>query len=146
MFQIKSRKAFRRRRGISMIECLILMVVLGISIWAVMAALVWSMDLQTFSRHDIGSYMYASNWFEALESLPPGTLAASDFNDAVVAVKNLLGTGNAYRIEATRTGPSSGVYTVELKIFSTSSMRPPFVVSRDINEFSNETVPDDKVL
>ncbi|MDR1874798.1 MAG: hypothetical protein LBQ90_07300 [Synergistaceae bacterium] len=136
-----------RRRGISIVECLILMVVVAIAIGAIMQTVAWSMNLQVTSRENMGAYLFVNNWFETLESLEPSSIDAGNFSsagDIRAAVQARMGKKPPYRYEVTRgpTNLSGGVYTVRLEVWPSSTKARSLVVSRDVNRFSTKTAPD----
>lgn len=142
----------RRRKGMSIVECVILMVVLGIAIWAIMSTAVWSTELQTFTRANMGLFIAANNWFEAAEAVPPGSFDVSaptaDFTAAQERVIALLGGVEQfpYSADVSRLETANGINTLQLTLsLGGSSRNVPLVVSRDINRYSNATAPDNAV-
>jgi Tfp pilus assembly protein PilV len=143
---VKSLKK-NQRRGVSIVECLILMIILAVTIGAIMETVAWSMHLQTSSRENMGAYLFINNWFETLESFTSEEIASGDFSSAAgirAMVEERMGKKGLYKFEVTR-GPvaANGVYTVCLRV-RPSQVRTQhwLVVSRDINMFSTATAPD----
>ena len=135
-----------RRKGMSIVEGLILMVVLAIAIWAIMSTAIWTTQLQTSSRGDIGVRTLATSWFEVFESINPEGM---DFDDAKArVVATLEGSGDyisGFKVEAKEISVSGGVRTVELRLSQPASKKAPVTIRRRVNSMSHETVSDDRV-
>ena len=58
----------RSRKGVSFVEAIIVMIVLGISIWAIINSAVWASRLESSTREDLGAFLFAANWFEYVEA------------------------------------------------------------------------------
>ncbi|MDR2179222.1 MAG: hypothetical protein LBP21_02840 [Synergistaceae bacterium] len=118
VFRSREVKNKNRHKGISMAECIILVLVVAITMGAILQTIAWSVGLQTFSREDIGVHIFANNWFEALESLHPDVIKSGSDNledssvtggkivDQVIA---RMGRAAPYKYRAKRTGPVDGV-------------------------------------
>ena len=163
MFHLKRWREYvktGRRKGVSIVESLIILVVLGISLWAIMTTIAWSTDLQTFSRQHIDMQILATSWFEIFESVNPEPFD-DDFTMATASnrVALFLDTGSVrtwpnYVIHGYRVNVSgdesgmapNGVRTVTLRLESAGGARSkkPVIVSRKINARSSETVSDDR--
>lgn len=147
MFRIDFKKMLRRRRkGVSVVESMILMVVLGISIWAIMSTVLWASEMQSFSRQDIGARIVAASWFETADSIPPVSFD-SDFSDAIKIVLKQLGGKNdvlwGFSIKPVLISTLNGAREIRLTI-ETSGKNAPFVITRSLNQISVETVSDDR--
>ena len=148
----------RRRKGISIIESIILMIVLGIALWAIMTTIAWSTELQTFGRQNMDIQILATSWFEVFESVNPepfdATFTMANAANRVAQFLDANSTRNwpnytirGYRVHVTGDEymmAPNGVRTVELSIQGDGTRRP-VVVSRRINARSSETVSDDRL-
>lgn len=138
----------KRRKGVSIIECVILMVILAIAIGAIMSTAIWSSELRISTKGHIGTYIAANNWFEAAEALPPASfdmgVTPANFAETVAGVTNLLGGANRvdFKFDVRRISSGNGTHSIELTISNVSLKNEPFVVTRSLNAFSNATVPD----
>jgi type II secretory pathway pseudopilin PulG len=151
----------KRRKGVTIVECVILMVVLGISMWAILSTAVWSAELRAFAKEEINARILASSWFEVFESVDPEPqppLPPFDMNDTAAYVAKVLdpnASGNplsgfaiqGYRVLAEETANTEGVRSVRLTLrWGRGSKREnPYVLVRRINARSSETVSDDRV-
>jgi hypothetical protein len=155
------RMRFRRREGVSIVECLILMIVLGITLWAILSTAAWSTELRVFAKQEIDARILASSWFEVFESVdpepkPPHPPFNLDDTAAYVAEfldPNTSGTAatgfmiHGYRVLAEEVDNDDGVRTVRLTLRwgPGAKRKNPFALVRRINAKSSETVSDDRV-
>jgi Tfp pilus assembly protein PilV len=150
----------------SMVEAIILMLVLGISIWAIMSTAVWSTQLHNFARNDLNARMLAASWFEVFECIDPEpedlSFTMASATNTVAKILDPSATGsytnpNGFTIQgfrvivddpATNTtmGPTpvNGVRTVKLKIKTRHTGLEDFTIEKRINAKSSKTVPDDR--
>lgn len=147
MLRVKKNRFRRRRKGVTVVEVVILMVVLAISIWAIMSTAIWATDLQSFNRQYIGANILVSSWFEAAESIPPDDFE-SDFDAAAELVLKRLGGSGGYlegfSITPVDVSSGDGARTVRLTL-TTQGKNAPYVITRSLNLMSVETVSDDRV-
>ncbi len=141
----------KRRKGFSFVECIILMLILAITLWAIMRTALWSEQFGISTQGDIGAYMLASNWFEVFETLPPADVK-SDFDAAkerVAAILRNPGEGKqtirGFTVEAISLGTpdavqSAGAREIQLTLHGPQKM--PLVMVKTINAVSAETVSD----
>lgn len=146
------------RKGVSIVETLLLIVVLLIAVWAVMSTAAWSTELQSNARGNIGMRIFASNWFSMLESLDPSVA----FDARAIEVARSLDpnysgdfyagfTIGGYRVkpeilDSAPTGKANrGVQFISLTVSSSGSKGMPFSFVKRVNRYSSETVSDDKV-
>jgi hypothetical protein len=141
---------FGRHRGVSIVECLILIIVLGITMGGIISTVLWASDLTSFNRAELGMRTVAASVFESLEAISPADLDAN-FDLAVAGVittlgGNVGGSGNilgGFTLDARSISSVNGVRTISLTISVPSSKkRMPLVLERCINSFSEDTVDD----
>ena len=152
---------FRTRPGIGIVECIILMVVLGITIMAILATMGWANRSYAFAKEDLDRRTTIFNWIQAFESFfpPPGYNApgtvAHALSACIDATNYLGGSWNAANMEATlkgtrlrvRSEPSitNGVLVMELRAYQPGGASAQVTFTKHFNCFSSETVSDDFV-
>jgi hypothetical protein len=145
----------------SMVECLILMIVLGISLWAILSTAVWSTELRVFAKEEINARILASSWFEVFESVNPEPLPPLppfNMDDTAAYVAHILDPGTSgtassgfliqgYRVRAEEVSAIDGVRRARLTLRwgQGSKRKSLLVIDRKINAKSSETVSDDRV-
>ncbi|MDR1623169.1 MAG: hypothetical protein LBS00_12450 [Synergistaceae bacterium] len=143
-WSIRKRSA-NTRGGFSLIDCLILLLILGLALGAITSTLFWASDLGNFNRASLGMRTVASSVFEALESVPPAVLD-SNFNAAFTAlIASLGGSGNrlgGYTFTATSAPAVNGAREVTMTISQTASKKANYTLRRPINSFSENTADD----
>ena len=146
-----------KHKGLGIVECIILMIVLGISLWSIMSTVAWSTELQTFARNALDARILASSWFEVFESVNPEPVdssftmqSASDFVAGFLD-GNYSGTYpnytiNSFRVFVNEVTSADGVRSVELRVDAAGDVKrkKPLVLLRQINARSGETVSDDR--
>lgn len=133
------------RGGFSLIDCLILLLILGLALGAITSTLLWASDLGNFNRATLGMRTVASSVFEALESVPPAALDSDFANAFADLVASLGGSGGAlggYTITATAEPAVNGAREVTLKISQTASKKAAYTLKRSVNSFSENTADD----
>jgi type II secretory pathway pseudopilin PulG len=139
------KRSVNTRGGFSLIDCLILLLILGLALGAITSTLFWASDLGNFSRATLGMRTVASSVFEALESIPPATLD-SNFNSAFANVIQSLGGGSGrlggYAIAATAQPAVNGAREVTMTISQPTSKKAKYTLKRFINSFSENTADD----
>lgn len=157
MFRVKNNRFRRRRKGVTIVEVLILMMVLGISIWAIMSTATWSTELQAATRSNINARILASSWFEVFESINPKPLPPEppfNMQTAAAQVAQILdpdATGSyasgfsiqGFKVIATEMSTVDGVRSVNLSIEQGMGVAP-FSIQKRVNSRSSETVSDDR--
>ncbi|MDR1979014.1 MAG: hypothetical protein LBQ42_09810 [Synergistaceae bacterium] len=145
----------KSHKGISLAECLILIVVVMGVMAALFRELEWSAKSYAFAREDLKSQELFFNWVQTFESLWPNVY--SDPEDAFQKVAVMLnGTWDDAKkiarvsklvVEPQALGQSAGRMAIEIKIYSENSPQKLMVnLSRSYNSFSNDTVSDDASL
>jgi hypothetical protein len=140
-----------KRKGIGIVECLILMVVVGVTFGAIFSTMAWATRSYAFSRQDKESRELLFSWIQTFESLWPD--AFSDVDDAIEAASNMLGgtwTGGraqigGYTLTALDSGLSEGHLELHVTIAVNDTRKTLVDLRRRYNAFSNETVSDDAV-
>jgi type II secretory pathway pseudopilin PulG len=133
------------RGGFSLVDCLILLLILGLALGAITSTLFWASDLGNFNRATLGMRTVTSSLFEALESIPPATLD-SDFNAAFAnLIASLGGSGGrlgGYTITATAEPAVNGAREVTMTISQEASKKGKYTLKRSVNSFSENTADD----
>lgn len=150
-------RLMRPRRGTGIIECLILIIVLGITMSAIFTTLSWSVRNYTFARQEMKGRELLFDWVQTFESLWP-TTDASQPEEAFPKVADIMnGTwdklNNLIRVDGFTIVPQAGRETagrrvIDLKIYKGDNVRSKPIVNlgRSYNIFSNETVSDNSLL
>jgi hypothetical protein len=146
-----------RRKGVSLVEGILLMLILGITIWAIMSAAVWSVEIQAFARSSIDTRILVSSCYEVFEAhdpkdpafmknalevaaktLDPRPLSARKKNDFRYDIQGFI-------VEASSDAGAEGARNINLTIHMPQSAKAkaPLVIKRQVNTMSNETVSDD---
>jgi len=157
-----------KRKGISIVESLILMLVLGVTFGAIFSTLGWAHRTHASSRHDRESRVLLFNWVQTFESffhLPPApgdALVLGTVGHALTAsaeVTRLLGGTSSTITGANRHTGQIGFFTVEATpvvaaapndgrldltvVIRSEARRAPWVdLVKSFNRFSNDTVAD----
>ncbi|MDR1376372.1 MAG: hypothetical protein LBJ22_02580 [Synergistaceae bacterium] len=142
-----SREAMKgkRRRGISMVECLILLLILGLALEAIVTTMFWASDLGSFNRATLEMHTIASSVFEALEAVPPDDLSGDFAGSFESVIASLGGSGEwlgGYAVAATAGPADNGSRVVTMTVSQTLSKKADYVVKRSINSFSENTTDD----
>ena len=145
-----------RRKGIGIIETIILMVVLGITFGAVFTTLEWAQRSHAFSRHDRESRELLFSWVQNFEAVWPSL--EPDVGNAIRIVSAMMG-GSVPTVSGVTHTAQLGLFTVaaqdmgqsngarELRIVISGGRNAPWVeLNRRFNMFSSETVSDDVVI
>jgi hypothetical protein len=135
----------------SIVECLILMIVVGVTFGAIFSTMGWATKSYAFGKQDKESRELLFSWVQTFESLWPN--AYSDENYAIEAVSKMLGgtwTGSEARIggfilTVVNRGFVDGRLELDIAIRTGDSKKNLVNVRRNYNSFSNETVSDDAV-
>jgi hypothetical protein len=161
-FLFTSPPAFRRaRKGLSIVEVIILMIVVVVAMGAVFVTMTWANRTYTFSRQDLGSRQLLFSWVEGFESLWRN--ASMDVGATAKQVTEMLGGSwdlslsqghiGFLTITAAEVLPrdvSSGKMKLHITILadrvsnSYNNKREFVELDRSYNLFSNETVSDDR--
>jgi hypothetical protein len=142
----------KKHEGMSVVECVILVVVVGLTFGAIFSTMAWAAKSYAFSKQDKDSRELFFSWIQTFESLFPG--AYGDADDAIEAASTMLGgtwSGGKARIgsfvlTAVNSGLSGGRLELLITIQAGESNKNLVVLKRSYNAFSNETVSDDAVL
>ena len=134
----------RRRQGMTIVEVVILMVVLGLSIWAVMSTAIWASQVQASTRQDMGMRVFASSWFEIAESLPAVSFDSGNFTGTIASViQKVKGQADTpFNIEAFLDRSARGAHTIRL-VLSPGGKKSSVTYTRGVNSISHETVLND---
>jgi hypothetical protein len=132
-------------------ECLILMIVVGITFGAIFSTMAWATKSYVFSKQDKDSRELFFSWIQTFESLWPD--AYSDVDEAIKTASVMLGgtwANNKARIggftlTAVETDLSGGNLELHVTIQAEDSKKALVDLRRNYNAFSNETVSDDAV-
>jgi hypothetical protein len=148
-------------------ECLILIVVVGLTFGAIFSTMAWATKSYVFSKQDKESRELLFSWIQTFESLwpgdydvdpdvdyPPGEVPGLD--DAAEVASNILGgtwvggeTREAriggFTLTAVDSGTSGGRLELRVAIQTGDTKKTLVDLRRNYNAFSNDTVSDDKV-
>jgi len=147
-----------RRKGIGIVECLILMLILGVAFSAIFITMGWAQRSHATSRHDRESRELLFSWVDVFESLWQPSIEdtpAELINKGNRAVEDVAivmnGTSNngvaqigAFTVRATPT-VNDGRLVLGITISSAGRRAPWVVLERSFNVFCNDTVSDDVV-
>jgi hypothetical protein len=121
-----------------------LILIFGLSIWAIMSSAVAASNLETFGRMELGARTTAASLFEVLESFSPASLDANFGESVADAIALLGGSGDGLRghtVAAVSVSSANGVRVIRLTL-SSATKKAPLVVEKAINSYSEETVDD----
>lgn len=137
------------RPGFALVECLVLIIVAGITLMALMSTVSESLRLHSQTRASIDAHLLAQSWFDTLEACKSADITASKFSNTAQGVTTKLGgtvTGNSHSIRGMKLVPEmtadTGFINVSLAIDASIAAPLHLSFSRKINAYSEETVPD----
>ena len=149
-----------RRKGVGIVECLVLIIVLGVTLGAVFTTMAWAQKSYTFSKQDKESREILFNWAQTFESLWPTETFMADHStwdaQARLSIENVgrrLGTWDStrerariggYYVTATPVMPSGG--SMGLNIVIRASGKDLVKLMRRYNVYSTDTVSDDVLV
>lgn len=143
---------YTRRKGVSIIESVILMIVLGITLAGLLSVLEWGSKSYVFAQTDIKRKALLANWGEAFETVYPDRIA-DPFN-ALGYTASLLGgtwssfdktfTVQAMQFKIEGMTSTDGILSMDIKISDGGSKRYTRS-SVSFNMYSNEVASDDKI-
>jgi hypothetical protein len=133
-------------------ECLILMVVVGVTFGAIFSVMAAATRSYAFSKQDKDSRELFFSWVQTFESLWPDVY--DDPDDAIEAAAPMFGgtwvDGKAriggFILKADNLGLSDGKLVLRITIQAGDSGKTLVDLKNSYNSFSNETVSDDAVL
>jgi hypothetical protein len=142
------------RRGVGIVECIILMVILGISVAAIMTTMGWASRTYAFSKDDLDRRTLLFNWCQAFESFFPGV--TDDIDNACRRTTEFLGgswdtstkRADFKRAHFTVTSTSAttvAVAELEIKMYRQAGGTADVSFLRHFNRISSETVSDDSI-
>jgi hypothetical protein len=140
------------------VECVVLILILGISIAAILSTMEWGSRSYAFAKEDLDRRVLLFNWFQAFESYYPGVTddfmsactQATEFvggewqvvsSDAPAIGEALFG-GMRFRVE--ETSNLNGVLEMSVRVRAQGG-KPELVFNKHFNVFSSETVSDDVI-
>ena len=147
-----------RRKGISIIECLILMIILVVSLSAIFITMGWAQRSHATSRNDRESRELLFSWVENFESLwqpgiedSPGELIDKGnraVEDVAIRMNGTFNNGvahiGAFTVKATPK-VNEGRLVLGISINSSGRRAPWVTLDRSFNVFYIDTVSDDVV-
>jgi hypothetical protein len=142
----------RKRKGMGIMECLILMIVVGLTFGAMFTTMAWATRSYASGKQDQESRELLFSWIQTFESLWPNAYGG-DVDGAIRAASNMLGgtwsNGEAriggFTLTAVDAGLSGGNLELRVTIRASDSKKTLVDLRRNYNAFSNETVSDDAV-
>jgi len=135
---------FKKRSGISLVECLILILIVSFTIAAILQTSVITSNLQVAGRDYVNSHKAAAAFFQALKTVE----AENIFNNPVsidAFVRDALASERTARyISNPQVRSTDGriIVSVTVRESATSSR----VMEMSYNVFSNQTVDDDRIV
>jgi hypothetical protein len=145
------------RKGIGIAECLILILVVGVTLGAIFTTLTWAVKNQSFTREDMACRELLFSWVQNFESLWPTRLhPRDDVSGAVRAVAGMMNGRWDSAKKMARIGPFdvkaeesrrvNGKMVLKITIRGGGGNGKILVnLERGYNSYSNETVSDDVV-
>jgi hypothetical protein len=137
------------------VECLILIVVVGITFGAIFTTMAAATRSYAFSKQDKESRELLFSWIQTFEALWPGTYSVpkDKVDDAIEKTSNMLGgtwSGGkthirGYILTVADAEVDDGKLTLHVTIQGGDSRKALVDLTRIYNAFSNETVSDDAV-
>jgi len=146
-----------RRKGVGIIECIILMIIVGVTFGAIFTTMAWSQGSYIFSKQDKVSRELFFSWVQAFESTwsperkDTDTVKMTKATSAIEAVARALNgtySGETAYIGSFIVRVSLGSInngTLPLRINIRSGGKTLVDLERSFNAFSNETVSDDAI-
>jgi hypothetical protein len=141
------------------VECILLIIILGISVAAMLTTMGWGSRSFTFAKEDLDNRVFLFNWFQTFESFYPGI--ASNFIDACAQTTAYVGGSwdaisavapargdvifKGLRFEVRETSNGGGVLVMSVKVYPSQNTKSEFAFDRRFNGFSSETVSDDVI-
>ena len=150
-----------KRKGLSLVECIILMIVLVVTLGAIFTTMAWAQKSYVFSKQDKDSRELLFNWVQTFESLwPPEVPDGTDLKDPVFLTNSaneiidevfaILGGNPANRVIkgfTVNTTPTLDIPTgkIDLRIVvrAGSPGKTLVEVTRHYNLYTTDTVSDD---
>lgn len=131
------------RKGFSIIESLILIVILSLTIAGILEVSAYTTRMQLAARQGIDSQLAAASWFAALESFPPAAIRDTP-NTAFASADEIIGSAAADYIRNRSVAPeANGAIVVSVQVRMSQGNNQ--LVSKTYNAYGNDTVSDDKV-
>jgi type II secretory pathway pseudopilin PulG len=143
----KTRTKLRFHQGFSIVECVLLILILGVSIWAILSSAMGISNLGAFSREELKAHSVAAGFFDTLEAMPPASFD-TDFDgtvrEAVAAMGGYDDKLRGYKVVVENLASSNnGVRLVQLTLFTSPvSKKTPLIIRKSLNRFSEKTVDD----
>lgn len=167
--RVAVKTAVRRRKGVSLVEAMILILVLALTMGAMFATMAWASRTHAFGRQGTESRQVLFAWLQTFESVwppnnlwppfdpndpvpappPPGTIIQRA-DEQIVIVGNMLGTWDApsgraligsYTVQAVPAA-QAGDGLMTLAITVRAGNRELVTLNRSFNIFSSDAVMD----
>ncbi|MDR2180218.1 MAG: hypothetical protein LBP21_07905 [Synergistaceae bacterium] len=133
------------RGGFTVVECVLLIVILGVSIWGILYSAIGASRLGALGRDELKSRSVATALFETLEAMPPTNFDANFDKTVREAIILMGGSGDhlhGYKVVADNIASDGGAHLIQLTLSSPHSKKAPFVLRKSINKFSEKTADD----
>jgi hypothetical protein len=128
------------------VECILLTLVLGVSIWAILSSAMGISRLGTFSREELKAHSVTTGLFETLEAMHPASFDVDFAGTVQKAISNMGGNGNflrGYRVLVDNIASGNGVRLVQVTLSTPpGSKKAPFVARKSLSSLSEKTVDD----
>ncbi|MDR3264483.1 MAG: hypothetical protein LBT15_00585 [Synergistaceae bacterium] len=144
-----------KSRGMSIAECLILMVILMVTVGALFTELTWSARTYSSAKQGLAARELLFSWVQTFESLWPNfqSKPVDAFKETATVLNGTwdaagqLGRMGGFTVSAVEKGRAAGVLTLGIRIYSGENPTGDFVeMDKNYNLFSNEAVSDDALL
>jgi len=138
---------FKKREGVTLIECLILLIVTAFSIGAILQTFSVTTQLQMAGRRYVDSHKNVVSYFHTLESIETNNISTDIFN----TVRNVNSVGDfSYVLSPEIIRSTDAVVTVRVFVINSDrshkSYRPTREISKDFSRFTHRTVSDDRMI
>ena len=132
---------FKKRKGVGFVECLVMLIIVAVTIGTILQTSSATTLMQMAGRTYVESHKAAVSFFNVLESIPPDNISG----DILSAVKDIAGNSINYAyISAPVVTSTGGIIEVSISIQDSKTSKR--TISRIFNSYSNETVPDDRIV
>ena len=134
---------FRKREGVSLVECLLLLIVVAFTLGAILQTSTVTSQMHVVGRKYVESHKSVVSFFNTLEAIGAVNIINVS-GDILDAVKKADSLGDFSYILSPEIVASTDSY-ITVRVYVDESKRVKRSISKNINIFSNSTVSDDRV-